>query len=342
MRFIMDHNEREFFLYRIISGVVNCSIFGRDLFIFPPTKEVYRESCEHYQATYLKFMNECIMTQEEMIEKMMDMDLWSWNQQKDMDNIKLFIEDTKLLAYENRLDRSKLRQIKNSIFLANEKYEDYHAKKNLYFHKTCEGMASKEKLLYIISKCTYTKNKKRFLFKTISPGHLMYDYNNFHSLEESIIRDIARSEPWRLSWSIRENSRKPLIFYPELELTNNQKSLIAWSQTYDNVYESIEAPSEDVIEDDILLDGWFIKQSRSRKQNSGIKDLDNSIVSSKIRNSQEIYKVVGNDKEAAERVERLNNPYAAMIKKQRESLINSRGSVEQQDLLDERLRASTK
>lgn len=336
----MDHNEREFFLYRIISGVVNCSVFGRELFIFPPTKEIYREACERYQTAYIEFMNECIMTQEEMNEKMMEMDLWSWNQSKDMDNVKQFIEDTKLLAYENRSDRSKVRQLKNSIFLATERYEEYHRQKNLYFHKTCEGMASKEKLLHIISRCTYTKSKKRFLFKSISPSQLIYDYNNFHSVEETVIRDLARNEPWRLSWSIRANSGKPLIFYPELELTNNQKSLIAWSQTYDNVYESIEAPHEDVIQDDVLLDGWFIKQSKSRKQKEGQEELDNSIVNSKIRNSQEIYKVVGNDKEEAKRVENLNSPFASMIKKQRESLLNSRGSVEQQDLLDERLRAS--
>jgi hypothetical protein len=336
----MDHNEREFFLYRILSGVVNCSVFNRELFIFPPTKEIYREACERYQTAYIEFLNEGLMTQEEMSEKMMEMNLWSWHKDKDMENVKTSIEDTKLLAYENKSDKAKLRQFKNFIFLATERYEEYHKDKHLYFHKTCEGMASKEKLLHIIKKCTYTKNKKKFLFRSISPSHLMYDYNDFHSIEESVIRDLARNEPWRLSWSIRENSGKPLIFYPELELTNNQKSLIAWSQTYDNVYESIEAPSDEVIQDDILLDGWFIKQSRSRKLKSGQEDLDKSIKNPKIRNAQEVYKVVGDDKEAAKKIESLNSPFASMIKKQRESLINSRGSAEQQDLLDEKLRAS--
>jgi len=336
----MDHNEREFFLYRIMSGVAKCSVFGRELLVFPPTKEIYRDACEHYQTVYMEFMNESVMTQEEMLEKMMELDMWSWNQDKDMENVKTFIDDTKLLAYENRSDRSKLRQLKNSIFLATERYEEYHKKKHIYFHKTCEGMASKEKLLYIIKRCTYTRSNKKFLFKSISPSQLIYDYNQFHSIDESVIRDLARNEPWRLNWSIRENSNKPLIFYPDLELTNNQKSLIAWSQTYDNVYESIDAPHEDVVQDDVLLDGWFIKQSKTRKQKAGQEDLDKSIVNSKIRNSQEIYKVVGNDREAAKKVESLNSPFASMIKKQRESLINSRGSIEQQDLLDERLKAS--
>lgn len=336
----MDHNEREFFLYRILSGVAKCKFAEKTIYIYPPTKEIYREACEYYQDAYDLYLSENILVAEIMSEKMMEMDLWSWNKEKDMENLIKFIEDTKFLAYENRSDRAKIRQLKNTVYLSEQKMQEIYSQKMMYQHQTCEGLAAKDKLLYIIKNCSYTRLNKKVKYVNFSPSHLLSEFNNFHLLEERIIREIARTEPWRTNWIIKENSKKSLVFYPDLELTNNQKSLIAWSQTYDNVYQSMDSPPENVIQDDFLLDGWFIKQSRDRKQKSAKEDLNDSIINPKIKNAQEVYKVVGNDKEAAKRVESLNNPFAALIKKQRESLINSRGSVEQKDLLDEKLRAS--
>ena len=40
----------------------------------------------------------------------------------------------------------------------------------------------------------------------------------------------------------------------EGELTYNQKNLMIWSQMYDNIQETLDCPSKEVIEDDDILD----------------------------------------------------------------------------------------
>ena len=44
------------------------------------------------------------------------------------------------------------------------------------------------------------------------------------------------------------------------------KNIVMWSQLYDNVQESMDAPTKDVIKDDDLLDGWLIVQGKKREK----------------------------------------------------------------------------
>ena len=43
---------------------------------------------------------------------------------------------------------------------------------------------------------------------------------------------------------------------------------------YDNIQESMDCPTEDVINDDDMLDGWFIVQNRKREKDKKEKDVD--------------------------------------------------------------------
>jgi hypothetical protein len=43
---------------------------------------------------------------------------------------------------------------------------------------------------------------------------------------------------------------------------------------YDNVYESMECPPDEVIKDDDMLDGWFIQQHKDREKKLKEKSTD--------------------------------------------------------------------
>jgi hypothetical protein len=333
----MDYNQREFFLYRILSGVVKVKLKTKILEIYPPTRELFREACEFYNQKYDDYYYSGVFTNDQMMEQMIENDEWSYNKAKDIDTITETIKDFKISAYDNRFDKKKLLGIKRQIYSLENVVNDFNNQKNRYFHLTCEGMALKDKLLFIIKRCSYIDGKRIKLKNSLAYNNLIREYNNFHYLEEEVLRELARTDPWRLQWSIRKNSKKPLTFYPKLELTNNQKSLIAWSQTYDNVYQSIESPGQNVIDDDILLDGWFLKQSKERERKENISDIERTITNEKIKNSQEVYKVVGNNKELAKKVDSLNSIHSSIIKQQRENTLKNRGAVEDSNFADQKL-----
>lgn len=331
----MEYNQREFFLYRIMSGVVKVNYKGKLIKIYPPTKEIYRDACEFYNEKFDYYYYNNVLTNDQMIEQMIDNDEWSYHKEKDLKTISDAIKDFKISAYDNRHDKKKVLYISRQIDALEEKLENLNIEKNRYFHMTCDGLAVKEKMVFIIKNCSYVNGKKIKFNKSFSYNKLLREYNNFHYIEEYIIRELARTDPWKLHWSIRKNSKKSLIFYPKLELTNNQKSLIAWSQTYDNVYQSMDAPTQDIIENDILLDGWFLKQTKERERQNDVKDVESTITNPKIKNSQEVYKVVGNNKELAKKVDGLNTFHSSIIKKQREETLKQRGNTEDSQFTDQ-------
>jgi len=78
------------------------------------------------------------------------------------------------------------------------------------------------------------------------------------------IRELARSPQWRFKWAAYKASGN-LFGKPLMELTNDQDSLVYWSQVYDAAFESLDRPSQSVIDDDEALDEWFEDQAKKRK-----------------------------------------------------------------------------
>jgi len=90
---------------------------------------------------------------------------------------------------------------------------------------------------------------------------------------------------------------------------------------YDNVHESSESPHEKVIEDDDCLDGWFIAQRRKYEKDKKQREIDDMISNPKIANSQEVFVMAGDGKEA-EDIYGLNNPVVQSTIKNRQNVIN--------------------
>tara|TARA_Y100000385_G_C12898582_1_gene553184 strand:+ start:82 stop:555 length:474 start_codon:yes stop_codon:yes gene_type:complete len=94
---------------------------------------------------------------------------------------------------------------------------------------------------------------------------------------------------------------------PSSELSKDQVALCSYSSMYDNVYESSEAPSDKVIEDDDCLDGWFIHQRREYEKQKKQRETDELIKNPKIANSQEIF-LMAKDQEEANKIFDVNHP----------------------------------
>tara|TARA_A100001201_G_scaffold132629_1_gene119295 strand:- start:739 stop:1089 length:351 start_codon:yes stop_codon:yes gene_type:complete len=94
---------------------------------------------------------------------------------------------------------------------------------------------------------------------------------------------------------------------------------------YDSIYESMETPSDEIIEDDYAIDGWFIAQRRKRdddRKSSGGNNLPDAA---------EVFIPVGSNKEAA-RVYDMNTQEGKNILKSQSKDIKEKGNVKESEL----------
>jgi len=99
-------------------------------------------------------------------------------------------------------------------------------------------------------------------------ANLMRAYYDESIADEASIRRVARSGFWRCKWmGSKENRGVKTLFDREMyDLTLDQFRLVYWSQVYDSAYESMESPSDAVLEDDKLFDRWLEEQHQKREQ----------------------------------------------------------------------------
>ena len=109
-----------------------------------------------------------------------------------------------------------------------------------------------------------------------------------------------------------------------------------WSRMYDNIQESTDCPSEDVIEDDDMLDGWFLIQQKKRDKEKAESDFD-KMNNSKLKNADDIFIMAGSQKDA-EKIDSMNDINGKMTKKERAAALRRKGSMGQHEFRDENLK----
>jgi hypothetical protein len=328
----MKYHERELLISMIRCGKVFISHNKIDLEIRPQTIEQSFKACKVYDEAYYKAYSEEIMTEDDMNSWMLENDLWTAVDDKIEEGIKQDIEKLKVEIFNSRIDDQLVKKIRSYLRSAETQLSLHIHKKHLYHQNTCEGVASAEKLAWIIKNTTYRDNQI-YDFEDISLQYIVDEWQNSF-VSDTKSRELARNDPWKSLWIIKDNNISLFSNPPNTELTYNQKSLLVWSKMYDNIQESLDCPEKNVIDDDDMLDGWFIIQSKKREKERLERELDNEVQNHKIKNASEVY-VVSNNDTKRKNVEMLNGPVGNMIKAQRNKTIQSRGSVSEQDLPDQ-------
>lgn len=113
-------------------------------------------------------------------------------------------------------------------------------------------------------------------------------------ISDKKIREVARSPLWRYRWSAAKTIDY-LFGKSIMDLTDEQSSLVYWSQLYDSVYEAYERPTDEIINDDDSLDEWLTSQSENRKKEIKEKFTESKVkkISSKTSRHSEVGLVVG-------------------------------------------------
>ena len=246
------------------------------------------------------------------------------------------LEKLKIEIFNARSNVKLREQIRLYIRAAETASIKLRSEKNEYFVNTCEGISLQEKSFELFRRCCFAEGKP-LSFNDIDLQDLFHKYNSL-ILADTQTRELARNEPWRSLYILKD----------ELELFSNekgrhlsldQKGLLIWSRMYDNVQESMECPTDDVIADDDMLDGWFIIQRKKAESEKAKSELEERTQNEKIMNSDEVY-VFTDSKKEAKTIEGMNSLDASMIKKERFGLIKQQGSAKDQDFRDQKIKIS--
>lgn len=317
--------DREKILYRICCPYLFETIQGIQLKFFEPTVVQRNVANRIYDEWFAVGIRNGLMTEEEHLDFLISNDLWDSISEEQVDGIQKDIDKLKIGLCEMYFRSKERITIKNNILSAKDKLNKLLSRKHGYDFVTADYLARLSKNTFLLFCEIYDSNDNLFvdpntIFTASTP---LYDeISNFRlssQMDESIIREIARTEPWRTNWMM---CKKPEVLFGTdiLRLHANQQYLIMWSKIYDNARESMDCPADDIINDDDALDGWFLIQKQKIDKERGQNQLDNSIGNEKIRNAQEVF-IMADTPEDARKIYDMNDLSARSLIKQREEFI---------------------
>lgn len=318
----MEDYQKEKILYRILSGRTMIKELRLD--VRAPSLDLLYESEEIYSEYYEK---SGVLSKEELRQILLGNGIIS---KEDYDYLNKFKDILESLQKElcANFENEQANSIRKLINQARDRYLKINLDLSKYETYSKEGLASYAKSIFLIRNTTY-KNNKLYDFSDKQPIRVL-EFINQKTISNIDIREIAKSSSWSNIWF----SFKNLYIFEKFPSTE-QQLLVMWSKLYDNIRESEEKPSEELIMDNDAIDGWLIinreKSDKKSKENKSKMKFN-----SKIANSEEVF-VMARSKEDIDRVNKMNSVHAERIKKQRLQQIYEAGNIDQHNLMDVRM-----
>jgi hypothetical protein len=340
----MKAAEREQIIHRIISGCIRCHLYDYSLTLLlkSPTRLQRYIAEEIYAETLMRAELEGCYTQEQYISILKEKDIWNDTKEDKLQGFAKQIENLKFTLYNSVFKSRQRDAARKALKIIREEQIQLNIQLYEYEYLTAIGVASMAKARYIITSSLYRLDGTK-LFNENEPWSVPNNLIeavaliiNKNKLTEAQIREISRTDPWRTIW-MGKKAESSVFGVPAVDLTEEQRLLSIWSGVYDNVYEHPESPSEEVINEDDMLDGWMIHQKRKRESEKAGQDGDSLIQNEKIRNADEILIPV-DTAEDARKVNALNDAHASMVKRKREALIKNKGSIDETHMPDSQLK----
>lgn len=310
---------------RIISGCVVVEVNNK-LYIFKDPSPIEKQIVQYeYENTYTALLRDRILSSNDLELILDQKGIWTNKDEENLSKLENILKD--ILG-----DVTKYNQQKSIEY----KISKMKSRKSGLLAHSAEHLALLSKYRLLLYLCTYDQfnnkiwsNIEEFNNEDESVINMLLQYIFFDErINESNIRKLARSEPWRSIW-LSGCKVGNLFGKPMCEMSDLQTAVVSWSILYDNVYEHPECPPDDIINNDALLDIWLKEESEKRKN----KRKESNLGSSSVGKHQEIGIIV-NSPEEANRIFGLNSPSALKTIERRENFLKGKNKVRQADLPD--------
>lgn len=336
----MDFEERNFLVNRIVCGflVVDHGSVVYHIFDSNSTTK-YLAEC-YTKSIKDDYLMDGLLSVDSSERILDEKEIWTETLAKELDAIEAEIKRLKDSLPSLKFKSDSKRKVEITIGKFEKRHKALTKSKNAINVNTIEYATKIEKFKYLLFLNTYVGSKRAWdsfeffensLSEKMVQTLLMKGYFS-ENYTETDFRLLARTEPWRTIWRAATKTGR-LFDKPAAEMTDYQKALVSWSMLYDNVYESSECPSEDIINDDDALDEWLEEQQNKNKN----KENKPTISNSKIANSQEI-SIMVETPEDAQKVYSLNDSGGKGVLLNRERTLLTKGRVSESQLPDQKQR----
>jgi hypothetical protein len=318
------------YINSLISGIVVFKI-GREYIYVKPASAEDRTFADFFsQEQYDDALIDGLWTQDDAEKYLIEMGYWSKEEEEKIEELEKNMENMKLDYFNNFYNSSTKDYIKSNLKKQTANHQELMNKKYLFYDKTCEYLKKYSHTSYLLQKTSFCKDKK-LACKYFSSQTLFSKYSSVKNDISIHLREIAKSEEWRSKWI---SIGKRIFSNRSSSFTELQISIISWSAYYDSIYKSYDKPSDEIIEDDIALDGWSISQRRKRKEEEKKKNAE-KMLPENMKNAGEIFIPARNAKEASDIMSLNNQQGLHKIKSLRRDL-DREGAVEESQLTSTR------
>lgn len=331
----MELYEAEYYINQILSGLQHFNVGGRFLSLRPNTSED-RFRASKIALDILKSKNDDIYDNETILDYLRYIGLWNSSLESKLKATEKEIENTLVTLYNERANLSYTNRNRLSLEELRAERLRLLGLKHCYDHLTIEYLAASTKHQFLIGAALYEGSKKywRNYTRWNKSDRLLDDVVGEYyktALSYSVYRELSRTEPWTSIWYAHK-SGSPIFPCSCSEMTESQLLLVGLALRLDSLYQHPDCPSEKVIQDDDMLDGWYIIQHRKRKEEKGEGVLE-KIKDSKVAGCDEIFIKPDNLEELRE-IYDLNSPMSKHVIYQRNKQMKERGEVNDYELTD--------
>lgn len=333
----MELYEREYFIARIKAGYLRYKIaLGLVIRIHSPNMHEDYESREVYLEAYQESFLTGAFTFDEMVEELFDCGIWTIEEEDALERLPKDVDNFKLEMYNcyAAFDSQRIEKVRQYLRVAEDEYVRLQTKKNATRSATCEGMAELAREHWLIENCTRYEDGKLYDWKEVSLTNAQMHIQR-NVVSEVVTRELAKSNPWRSMWATSKVVGS--LFNSESGLTMEQSSIVGWSKMYESISESPDCPPDEVIDDNDLLDGFLLSESKKRDRERKQKTFDNQY-GGKHSNADEVFIPVGSNTGDASRIQQMNDIRGRMISKQRVAVAEEHGEVKYQNMPDVKMR----
>lgn len=314
----MEPWEREYHTSRIVSGTSHVSIDGAAYEVGPVSRIHRLMAAEVHREAMRRCRIDGVMTGDQASVLLADRTIWTPDDEAEYGRLARAIEDQKVGLYENWSRSNARAALRITLRMGRDEVARMDGLRHGLDHLTCEGIAAASRARFLIG-CATSLGGRPYWPDPVSgwdepDGLLDRVMEAVFRLraDEAIVRELARSEPWRSSWGARAYAGRGLFDAASVDLTDEQRSLVLWSSAYDAIAEHPDGPDESVVSDDDMLDGWMILQRRRRDAERARKRGD-EIGNAKIRGAGEIFQVA-QTVEDARKIHEMNSAAARGVK----------------------------
>lgn len=338
----MDENARQRLLDQISWGNILVTEGAPvSLVLHIPTAEIKARSSMLYELQFRKALEDGLMRKEAVIEHFTVLGEWDPQTDVEIAGIRDDIQTMKKGLLDYLFQKEKLEKVRATIRSAEKALMERVSARIKLMKISADSHALMMQQRFVISKITKTMDDILYwpTDKAFSDernveliNRLVNTFYQGSLVSVSQMRELARTHPWRGLWMASKNNGHWFNKSPE-KISDLQQSLLYWSCIYDIVSESMERPIKDVVEDDDLLDSWFLRQADKIEQHAR-EELFKPQTGKMTRKDGRQEQFIITDKDGAEKVYSLNDPVSRARIKAKQQIIEKRTVVKDQNMPD--------